>query len=210
MPGGISLTLNEAGYVVGRSRAAINRAVDRGVIRTTLQPRGKGRLRTVGAAELRYLAVSGEVERDLTPAARRRIYEAMRRLPVDAPVLELGVMALRLTEIDRRIAERLARLETARSAIADGPDGPVIQGTQVSPHAVAALARDRSHGEVASDYPGLTPAQVEAAIDYAAIYPRVGRPLPTHSFKRMLGELAEAGVWDVETDDAPVSPQPMP
>lgn len=210
MPAGISLTLNEAGYVVGRSRAAINRAVDRGVIRATLQPRGKGRLRTVGAAELRYLAVSGEVERDLTPAARRRVYEALRRLPDDAPVLELGVMALRLTEVDRRIAERLSRLATARSAIADGPDGPVIRGTRVSPHAVAALARSHSLAEIVSDHPALTPAQVEAAIDYAAIYPRAGRPLPTRSFKRMLGDLAEAGTWDVETDAVPVSPHVMP
>ena len=210
MGAGISLTLNEAGYVVGRSRAAINRAVDRGVIRTALQPRGKGRLRTIGAAELRYLAVAGEVEGDLTPAARRRIYEALRRLPVDAPVLELGVIALRLTEVDRRIAERLTRLATARSAIADGPTGPVIRGTQVSPHAVAALARGQSTAEIASDHPGLTQAQIEAAIDYAAIYPRAGRPPPARSFKRMLGDLAEAGVWDVEAVDAPAAPQRMP
>ena len=81
MAAGISLTLNEAGYVVGRSRAAINRAVDRGVIRSHAAAARQGTAADVGAAELRYLAVTGEVERDLTPAARRRIYEALRRLP---------------------------------------------------------------------------------------------------------------------------------
>jgi ribosomal protein S20 len=33
MPPTISLTLNEAGYVVGQSHATIDRAVDRGVIK---------------------------------------------------------------------------------------------------------------------------------------------------------------------------------
>ena len=106
MGAGISLTLNEAGYVVGRSRAAINRAVDRGVIRTALQPRGKGRLRTIGAAELRYLAVAGEVEGDLTPAARRRIYEALRRLPVDAPASGGGAPVLKTSPVRGRLAGR--------------------------------------------------------------------------------------------------------
>ena len=44
----ISLTLNEAGYVVGQSSVAINRAVDRGVIRAKLQRRGNIRLRKIG------------------------------------------------------------------------------------------------------------------------------------------------------------------
>ena len=42
---GVSLTLNEAGYVVEQSNTAINRAVDRGVIKAKLQRRGKTRLR---------------------------------------------------------------------------------------------------------------------------------------------------------------------
>ena len=72
------------------------------------------------------------------------------------------------------------------------------------------VARGQSPAEIASDHPGLTQAQIEAAIDYAAIYPRTGRPLPARSFKRMLGDLAEAGVWDVEADDTPAAPQRMP
>ncbi len=41
----VSLTLNRAGYVVEQSNTAINRAVDRGFIKATLQRRGKVRLR---------------------------------------------------------------------------------------------------------------------------------------------------------------------
>jgi hypothetical protein len=66
----ISLTLNEAGYVVGQSSTAINRAVDRGIIKVKLQRRGRGQLRKPGASELRYLAIAGAMEKDPTPAGR--------------------------------------------------------------------------------------------------------------------------------------------
>jgi hypothetical protein len=67
---GARLTLNEAGYVVGQSRAAINRAVDGGVIEAALTRLGSVRVRRIGAAELRFLAIAAQVGRDFTPAAR--------------------------------------------------------------------------------------------------------------------------------------------
>lgn len=211
MPVALSLTLNEASYVVGQSSTAINRAVDRGLIKAKVRQHGKIRLRRVGSAELRFLAIAGEVERDLTPAARRKVYEAIRRLPADAHRLELGVMELRLAEVDRRIEERLRRLQEIRDAVdAAGGADPVLRGTALPVHAVAALARGQSAAEIIEDLPGLTEAQIEAAVDYARIYPRTGRPLPARSFKRTLVRLAQTGVWDVEDDEAVPAPRPMP
>src|SRR3978361_373109 len=88
----VSLTLNEAGYVVEQSSTAINRAVDRGIIKAKLQRRGKSQLRKVGSPELRFLAIADEVKNDLTPPARRKVYEATRRLPADAHLLSVGIM----------------------------------------------------------------------------------------------------------------------
>ena len=115
MESAVSLTLNEAGYVVEQSNTAINSAVDRGIIKAKLQRRGKTRLRKVGPAELRFLAISGEVERKLSPAGRREVYEAMRRLSTDAHRLEIGVMTFQLVGVDRRIAERLKRLQDIKT-----------------------------------------------------------------------------------------------
>lgn len=207
----ISLTLNEAGYVVGQSSAAINRAVDRGVIKAKLQRHGKSRLRKIGPAELRYLAIASIVEKDLTPAARRRVYEAVRHLPADAHRVDLGVMEFKLTDIDQRIAERLRRLEQVKALVGEATSGdPVLRGTNVPVHTVAALARGQTVSEIMEDYPGLTPAQVDAAVEYAKVYPKPGRPLPARSFKRMLSDLATAGAWDLENDPEPVLPQPIP
>ena len=207
----VSLTLSEAGYVGGQSSAAINRAIDRGVIKAKLQRRGKSRLRKVGPAELRYLAIASIVEKDLTPAARRRVYEAVRRLPADAHRLDLGVMEFKLTDIDQRIADRLHRLGQVKALVDEDTNGdPVLRGTNVPVHAVAALARGQTVSEIMEDYPGLTPAQVDAAVEYAKVYPRPGRPLPARSFKRMLDDLATDGAWDLENDPEPVLPRSIP
>jgi hypothetical protein len=211
MASAVSLTLNEAGYVVGQSSTAINRAVDRGVIKAKLQRRGNCRLRKIGPAELRFLAIAGEIEKDLTPGARRKVYEAIRRLPADAHRLEMGVMEFRLTEVDRRIAERLQRLSAVKALVTDRPDAdPIIRGTDIPVYVIAALARGQTVAEIIEDYPGLTPEQIDAAVEYAKVYPKTGRPLPTRSFKRMLGDMAESGVWDVEDDDEQLTPRQIP
>jgi hypothetical protein len=206
----ISLTLNEAGYVVGQSRATINRAIDRGVIKARLFRRGKTQVRRVGGAELRFLAITAQIGIDLTPAARRKIYEAIRRALPEAPRLEFGIMELKLTEVDRRIDERLRRLEQLKALVDESAPEPVLRGTGVPVHVVAALARGQNTAEIVDDYPTLTAGQVEAAAEYAKVYPRTGRPLPTRSLKRMLGDLAAAGVWDLENGPPPVEPQPIP
>ena len=206
----VSLTLNEAGYVVGQSSTAINRAVDRGIIKAKLQRRGKSQLRKIGASELRFLAIAGEVGKDLTPAARRKVYEAMRRLPPDLHLLSVGIMEFKLAEIDQRIAKRLQQLQTVKALVEERPDtDPVIRGTNVSAYVIAALAHGETIAEIINDYPGLTSAQIEAATESAKVYPKPGRPLPTRSFKKALGDMAESGVWDVENDGDPTERSPL-
>jgi len=156
------------------------------------------------------LKLAAEAGKDFTPAARRKIYEAIRRALPKASRLKLGIMELKLTEVDRRIDERLKRLEQMKARVDGSAPEPVLRGTDVPVHVVAALARRQSTSEIVEDYPILTAEQVEAAVEYAKVYPRTGRPLPTRSLKRMLGDLAAAGVWDLESDCPPVEPQPIP
>jgi uncharacterized protein (DUF433 family) len=209
--GTVSLTLNEAGYVVGQSATAINRAIDRGIIKAQRQRQGKAQLRRIGPAELRFLAISNEVEKDLTPAARRKVYEAVRRLPADEHLLAVGVMEFRLSEIDQRIANRLHDLTEIKALIEerDGADA-VIRGTEISAYVIAALTTGETTPEIIHDFPGLTIAQINAANEYAKLRPRHGRPLPTRSFKKMLSDMAANGVWDIDIDEEPLAPQLMP
>lgn len=209
----ISLTLSEASYVVGRSSVVINRAVDCGVIRVAKLRQGKGILRTLGPAELRFLKLTGNLDKDLTLKGRRKLYEALRRLPATTHRLALGPLELNLKDIDQEIQDRLRQLEEVRTTVGPSERGgdPVIRETGISVYVIAGLARGQTVEEILEDYPALTRGQVEAAIEYAKAYPKPGRPYPSRSFKRMLGDLAQSGVWDVESDpDEPVTPRLMP
>ncbi len=112
------MTVGEASYVVERTAAAINRAVDYGLIEAARAQRDAGEeggtvLRKLGPAELRYLLVEG----DLTPSGRRRAYEAIRALPDGRHRVQVGPrLALELTDVDERIAARVDRLDAARRA----------------------------------------------------------------------------------------------
>jgi len=87
---------------------------------------------------------------------------------------------------------------------------PIIRGTDIPVYVIAALARGQTVAEIIEDYPDLTPERVDAAVEYAKVYPKTGRPLPMRSFKRMLSDMAETGVWDVESDDEPLPPRQIP
>lgn len=214
---GRELTVGEASYVVERPAAAINRAVDRGLIEAARAPRpgaqdGGGVLRKLGPAELRYLLVEGELEHDLTPAARRRVYEALRGLPEGEHQVRVGQrLALELADVDARIAARLARLEAAKAHVEEGGAEPVLRGTDGVPaYLVAALAAGQGVEATLEDYPGLSRVQVEAAAEYARAYPKSGRPYPARSFKRMLGDLADLGAFDPEPGDEGGDAEPAP
>ncbi len=212
---GRELTVGEASYVVERSAAAINRAVDRGLIEADRAPRpgkpnGGGVLRKLGTAELRYLLVEGDLEDDLTPAAWRRVYEALRGLPEGEHQVLVGPrLALGLADVDARIAARLARLEAAKALVEEGGAEPVLRGTDGVPaYLIAALATGQGVDATLEDYPGLSRAQVEASVEYARAYPKSGRPYPARSFKRMLGELADLGAFDPEESESSRGAEP--
>lgn len=207
-----ALTLSEAGYVLNRSATALNKAVDTGVIRARQRKVGSAVQRVLGPAEMRFLLVADRLDKDLTPAGRRRLYEAIRHLSADTRRVELGEIVLDLGKIDADLKMRLRRLDTLRRWVEEvGHRGePVIKGSKVPVHMVAALARSQSIAEIVEDFPSLSTEQVEAAIEYAKAYPKRGRPYPGRSLKRALGKLADLGACEVETKPADIVPRRLP
>ena len=57
-------------------------------------------------------------------------------------------------------------------------------------HPAAATALPQVSGTSLPVDGDLTPAQIEAATEYAKVYPKPGRPLPRRSFKKMLADMA--------------------
>ncbi|MGV6875826.1 DUF433 domain-containing protein [Pseudochelatococcus sp. B33] len=207
-----NFTLSEAGYVLGRSPAVLNKAVDTGVIQARQRKVGNAVQRLLGSAELRFLRLADELDKDLTPAGRRRLYGALRKLPSDAHKLRLGSLELDLARIDADLKDRMARLEAIRGRIErKGDQGEAfIRGTTIAAHLIAALARGQGVDAVLADLPSLTRDQVEAAVEYAKAYPKRGRPYPAQSLKSTLAALADAGAFDDDDDLGDVEPRAVP
>jgi len=206
-----ALTLTEAGYVLNRSPSALNKAVDTGLIRARQRRVGAAVQRLLGPAEMRFLLVADRLEKDLTPAGRRRLYEAIRQLSADAHRVTLGELVLDLGKVDADLNSGLRRLEELRRRVkADDGGDPLIKDTTIPVHMVAALARTQSVAEIMADFPSLTAEQVEAAIEYAKAYPKRGRPYPARSLKRTLAELADLGAFDEEAPIAEAAPRKVP
>jgi uncharacterized protein (DUF433 family) len=119
-------------------------------------------------------------------------------------------MEFRLKEADLRIAAGLQRLQDIKALI-DARDGadPVPRGADISVYEIEALTRGQTAQEIIEDHPGLARKQIEAAVEYAKIYPRTGRPSPARSFKQALVDMAKAGAWDVESEKM-VEPHTIP
>jgi uncharacterized protein (DUF433 family) len=234
MADAVSLTLPEAGFVLGQTIKALNQAIDRGEVSNAARPGGKpgaGRravtaakhsgktarsfatkagaaTRRLGQAELRYFAIAADLHNDLTPAGRRRVYRAIKQSAPRGGSVKIGPLAVELEPVDDALNARLGRLAELRESVRDGGGGdPLIKGTDISVYEIAALGKGQSLEEILEDYPSLNEAQVRDAIEFAEAYPKAGRPYPRKSFKRALAELADSGLFDIDTSDIAITPQ---
>lgn len=207
-----TLTLSEASYVLNRSATTLNKAVDTGVIRARQRKVGNAVQRVLGPAELRFLRLADELDRDLTPAGRRRLYEALRKLSADTHMVKLGGLDLDLARIDSDLKDRLERLNHIRLWVdrSKAQSEALIRETDVPVHLIAALARGQTVDEILVDYPSLNRVQVEAAIEYAKAYPKRGRPYATRSLKRTLADMADLGVFDAADSAEEAAPRKIP
>jgi len=185
----LSLTPNEAAFVAGRDVTAVQRAVDDGTLQSRLRTvRGRER-RVLGRSEVRFFRATRGTEDTLTPKGRRALYEAIQR-PRDGKA-SVGPFTIDLHDVDRQIDQGLAELNRIRSRVEPGPDGdPVLKGRRVPVHLLAALVEGGGVEEAMRAYPSLAREDVDAAVQYAGVYPKSGRPYPKRSLKRMLSELA--------------------
>lgn len=191
----VRVTVNEASYILGQSSAVINKAVDEGIVKAVVQRHGGFSSRLFGLSELRFYRVASDLGSGLTPSGRKSIYQAIRALSARQRRLRWGPFETDLAVLDRGLLRNLKRLRALKHEIETvGDMEPVIRGTGISVHAIAGLSAGQTVSQILEDYPTLSRAQVEAAIEYAKVYPKKGRPYPTRSFKRMVGDI---GLKDV-------------
>lgn len=191
-------TLNEAAFLSSQPLSAINRSIDRGPCGATLSRNtGRGR-RLLPLAEVRFLAIEHEVRGNLSASAKERLHGIVIASDPPPSRVSLDCLEIDLSGANDRVERRLQDLERLKRAVDGRGKDPVLTGTDIPAHAVASLVHTSGRAAAQDAFPALTAAQVDTAVAYASIYPKVGRPFPGHSFKSHLASLAEAGVWDLE------------
>ncbi|HTE20114.1 MAG TPA: DUF433 domain-containing protein [Armatimonadota bacterium] len=175
-------TINEAAFVSGVSRHAVNQAIDRGEIRPHgLRYETDASGRRIGVAEMIYLHVADF----LSTKGRRVVYKKLIRLVVDLdsvpPMIELDDgIRLDITASVDEIRARLDELARIKSRVEVNPEirggEPVFAGTRIPVHMIAGFVQQGVPAEeILEDYPALTAESLEIATRYAELYPRRGR-----------------------------------
>lgn len=164
------------------------------------------KVRMLDPEVLVYLALGRDVQENLTPTARRRLFKAIETSPATDKV-DIGFMQVQLKEARVKVLKRYRALRDIHTGIEERKSTePVFKGTELKVYQIAALADGQGVDETLEDYPGLKRKQVLRALDYARAYPKKGRPYPARSLKRALGALAADGVFAVDESALTLGP----
>ncbi len=181
----------EAAVVAGVPLREVNRVIDEGILPEDFIDNEHGR--RVASAACLLIAFYVDSAEQLTPRERRFVVDVAsarlrkENLQLFGPpanedwTVTHGFVAVDLTRFVRSIAERRERLSAAEGLVSISPHvlsgTPVIKGTRVPVHDVAALAAGGTGiDEILETYPGITMEHIDLASLYAQANPPRGRP----------------------------------
>jgi uncharacterized protein (DUF433 family) len=173
----------EAAYVSGLSEKTVQQAIDRHEIQLAgggEEVQGRG----VSYDALLYLSMRKRFAGIITGYGARLLRDELMRErpgPESGYSLEVGPLSLSAEPDIHSVNQRLTELKEVRAVIVRDPEvlggEPVVAGTRIGVYFLAELAGQGAEAqELLEDYPALTPHTLQAALTYARVYPRRGRP----------------------------------
>jgi uncharacterized protein (DUF433 family) len=174
-------TPTEAAVLTRLSLKAVNNAIDKNLVPTTVRPRANDSIRLLNRQALLALALEQRLASGFFPELRRRVFEALAASSRKVLSLEEGLVKIDLREPRRELAASLRALRRARSLVVSDPEilggDPVFRGTRVPVHSIATwVDQGSTEAEILKAYPRLTPEMIHLAPVYAQAYPLRGRP----------------------------------
>ena len=179
-----NLTTTEAAVAAGVSLPQINRVIDDRILPDDWYSTSPVRsFRTDACLFIAFyyetadwLTASARLQTIRNAAAHRSSWENWKDYVVGDHFL-----TVRFGDLWKTVDERLHKLAAAESMVTEDPEilsgTPVVRGTRVPVHSVAALFDDGTPvKEILQAYPSLTESQVELASIYAKAVPQRGRP----------------------------------
>lgn len=190
---GETLSVNEVAAVVGMSPRAVNEIVDEAILPARFVVRRPRRAFMSPACYLIavYHGTSGRLTKPVSVRMVNLLSEAFGpldaaagrwQMPVPAHfLLREAFLTLDVRPFFEEVGRGGLRLDEARAMVTEDPDilggMPVIAGTRIPVHDVAASARKNIPAErILRAYPALSPRHIELAQVYADAHPPRGRP----------------------------------
>jgi uncharacterized protein (DUF433 family) len=179
------LTRREAAEFTGAPLATIDKAIEQRVVSVKRGPRRQSFL---PSEELYAIWVLGHAELALPVRVKRQIrdwlvhskpYRSQREQTLalgESLVVRCGAETAAAVKRAERYAKQRDRYIVSDPGIKGGE--PIIKGTRIDVHAVAArLAGGETIDDLAQDWPHVSRAALEAANLYARTHPKRGRPI---------------------------------
>lgn len=172
------LTANEAASVAKVPLKQVHRIIDAGLLAGSVRNRkGTRVIVETGIVGLKLAYLTADI---LTLDARRRVVRSVLRKPTLRAVRESAV-TIDLRPIASSVRHGLGALDRARRMVASNEEilggVPCLKGTRIPVHDIAdMIGNGDPKAKVLKAFPALSSHQVDAAVVYAAAYPRRGRP----------------------------------
>jgi uncharacterized protein (DUF433 family) len=173
----------EAAWLAGVTRKTVDQAIDREEIQTVAAEGTSPR--ALGVGSLVYLRLRRDAGELLSSEAKRQLSRELERaeggeIPAE---VELGPIRIDTKAAAEEVVERLAQYAAARRFVNIDPEirggEPVITGTRVPVYMLAEMVRvGDAREEILKHYPSVTAEALDAAVLYARVNRRRGRPAP--------------------------------
>jgi uncharacterized protein (DUF433 family) len=180
---GHALSPREAAFVTDLSEKTINQAIDRAEVETIPARRAEDRERMLAFPDLVYLRLRSHVGSLLSAEGKRRLRHELQAAggPRHPDVISIGPINVHIAGEVGALREKLKEMERLWSFVTMNPDvragEPVVRGTRISVHTLGDLAAQGApEEELLEDYPSLSRESLDAALAWARMYPRRGRP----------------------------------
>jgi len=176
-----ALTTAQAAYIVGEPLDVFMKTVEKAPVKPRVVKRSGRAVRQFGLADLVFFHAYRELKQELTPKGQAAFYQAMRALPRDdlRKAVVFGNHSYNIRRHLQVIETKLKELDELTDQIDLSGEEPIIKGTRIETHRIAALLDGGMTVEdVLRDYPSLREDQVLAAKAYAEVNPKLGRPYP--------------------------------
>jgi uncharacterized protein (DUF433 family) len=180
---GRALSPREAAFVTEVSEKIINQAIDRAEVETLPARRAEDRERMLAFPDLVYLRLRSHVGSLLSAEGKRRLRHELQTAGGlrHSDVISIGPINVHIAGEVGALRERLKEMERLWSFVTIDPEvragEPVVRGTRIAVHTLADLAAQGApRDELLEDYPSLSSESLDAALAWARMYPRRGRP----------------------------------